>query len=480
MEPGLIESKKVWVGVLHIYTGLFILGYTLAVFNTSAMNISWTYDWGSNEVAYTNLFSTIIPAGVAIGCLTTGPSISKYGRRKTYLFAGYLYLFGTGILLCPFTVMFGIGRMLTGISAGIFGVLSPIYANEITPEAMVGKTGAYISIMSSFGVIFAYVFGLPLPISPGSDFNYWWMFMFLFPAAVVVYLLIYFTWVHIYDTPQYYMEKNLEALAMKALRISYTEAGTENGLKRLQTDFNNAQTGTKRANVLTIFCDRKFSKMIRIGFIRVAFFQFSGIFTLLFYSTAVFGKIGGETMLSRGLTVVFGVVLLVANFLFIPVAKCFRRKTIFVWGDVFLALLMVGAGVAKSQNTGVEGPAVLLLVFVLVFGSSVGSVTWMYLAEILNPQILVVVSMYSWVIQVIITLLFPILASFLDISVLFYMFAGVNALGALYSACDMVETKGMLKEDVIKSLNAAAEDNTTERVMKNDRDDNEKEQEVLE
>lgn len=448
-----IEVRKVWMRALHIYLGLFLLGYTIAVFNTCALNISWTLDWGSNELAYFNLFSTIIPAGISIGCLITGPSISRFGRRKTYIAAGWLYILGTAILLCPFTVMFGIGRMLTGISSGIYGVLPPIYANEITPEAIIGKVGAYIAIMSSSGVVFAYVFGLPLPVSPGSDFNYWWMFMFLFPAAVAGYMLISTLWLVKYDSPQYYTEKGMLDMAEKALRESYTKEGMESGRIRIKADQANATSGEKKANVINIFCDRKFVKMIRIGFIRVFFFQFSGIFTMLFYSTSVFGKLGGGIFISRVLTVIVGLILLIANFLFIPVAKYFGRKTIFVGGDLLMAALMVGAGVTSSHNVGVVWPVVLILLFVLVFGSTANSVTWMYLAEILNPQILVVVSMYSWILTIIITLLFPILADIWDISVLLYIFAVINALGALYSMFDMVETKGKLKADVLRSLN---------------------------
>lgn len=469
-----IEVYKVWALVLNIYLGEFMLGYTLAVFNTSYLNIGWTLGWENSEDAYTNLFSTLIPVGVAIGCLITGPSISKYGRRKTYIFTCILYIVGTCILLCPVTALFGIGRMLTGISAGIYGVLAPIYANELTPECMVSKTGAYIAIMSSLGVLFAYAFGLPLPTDSGSSFNYWWVFMFIFPGVVSIYLLVFFSTICIYDTPQYYMEKNLENLAMQSLRQSYTLQGVTTGLQRLKADKENSTSNEKTVNVFTVFFQKKFAKMIRIGFIRVAFFQFSGIFTLLFYSTSVFGEIGGSVFLSRVLTVVFGFILLVANYIFIPVAKCFNRKTIFVVGDLLLALLMLGAGISSEENGGIVVPAVLLLIFVLVFGSTVGSVTWMYLAEILNPQILVVVSMYSWILQIIITVLYPVLVRVWSISIMLFIFAAINALGAAYSGLDMVETRGRMKEEVLKSLNALDENAT-----KRDKIDKKKSNEIL-
>ena len=219
--------------------------------------------------------------------------------------------------------------------------------------------------------------------------------MFLFPAVVCLYLVFFFVFYAKYDTPQYYSEKNMNDLALIALKQSYTDAGLEIGLKRLKSDYSNAKIGEKRVTVITIFCDKKFRKMIRIGFIRVAFFQFSGIFSLLFYSTDVFGEIGGGIFLSRVLTVIFGFILLIANFLFIPVAKCFNRKSIFVGGDALLGVLLTGAGICYDLNLGIIASDTLLLLFVLIFGSTVGSVTWMYLAEILNPQILVVVSMYS-------------------------------------------------------------------------------------
>ena len=199
--------------------------------------------------------------------------------------------------------------------------------------------------------------------------------MFIFPAALIGYLLFYFSYFNLYDSPQYYMEKNMNDLAMKALRLSYKESGIESGMRRLKSDSENATSGEKKVNVLNIFCDKKFSKMIRIGFIRVFFFQFSGIFTLLFYSTSVFSKIGSEIMVSRGLTVIVGFILLVANLLFIHVAKCFSRKTIFVAGDVLLALMMAGSGILTQETDTIVGPAILLLAFVLIFGSTVGSVT---------------------------------------------------------------------------------------------------------
>lgn len=446
------SASRIWVLDIHIVIGSYLFLYTLGVFNPCQDNVAASLNWGSNKALYINIFSSIVPVGALFGTILTGPLIDRFGRRTTTMWNDIFYCIGTTILVMPSTVTFGIGRFLTGLSAGIFMTIGPIYVTEVTPEVLMGKIGPIIVIANNLGLMTAYGLGLALPTSDfeNDSFNYWWLFMFLLPAAICIYQFCYFKFVCLYDTPQYYMARNMVAEANQALGITYTAVGMNGGLRRLNSEIKGKFGTGGKPTFLSLFTDEKFRKMMRVGCIICMLNQLSGLTAIIFYSTGIFSKLGGGIFISRLLTFIMGIVNLISSICSIFLLHAFGRKTLLVSGQIFLAIDLVLLGIFSGYvDGGVAAPAIFAISFFFFFSYSLGATLWLYVGEVLNDQVLSFACVMNMSIAILISFLFPVAIEAVGINNSFLFFAVMMVLGAIYSGYDLVETKNKEKEDIL-------------------------------
>jgi MFS family permease len=442
---------------IHIVIASFIFLYTMGVFNPSQLNISASLDWGDNESLFITLFSSFVPVGALVGTTITGYLIDRFGRRKTVMWNDWVYILGTIILVMPSTATFGIGRLITGCSAGIFMTIGPIYVTEVTPEAMMGKVGPIIVIANNLGLLVAYGLGLALPTGNFKDdpFNYWWLIMYLFPAALCLYQFFYFKFFCKFDTPQFYMAQNMTREASQALGLTYTNQGMEGGLRRLNSEIKGKFGVGQKPTILSLFTAPRFRKMMRIGSLLCILNQLSGMAAIIFYSTLIFGKLGGGVFLSRLLTFIMGIVNLISAFFSILLLGWFGRKTLIVSGHFLICVDLVLLGVFSGYaDGGVEAPAIFVIIFFLFFTYSLAATLWMYVAEVLNDQVLSVCCIMNMSTTVLITFIFPTAVDSVGINNSFLFFAFCMFFGGIYCWVDLVETKGKDKEQILISMNA--------------------------
>ena len=475
-------QRRIWIMDIHIVIASFIFLYTMGVFNPSQLNISASLDWGSNESLYITLFSSFVPVGALVGTSITGYLIDRFGRRTTVMWIDWVYIVGTVILVMPSTATFGIGRLITGCSAGIFMTIGPIYVTEVTPEAMMSKVGPIIVIANNLGLLVAYGLGLALPTSNFKDdpFNYWWLFMYLFPAGVCLYQFTYFKFFCKYDTPQFYMAHNMSREASLALGLSYTNEGMEGGLRRLNSEIKGKFGSGEKPTILSLFTLKRFRKMMRVGSSLCILNQLTGMAAIIFYSTLIFSKLGGGVFLSRLLTFIMGIVNLVSAFFSILLLEWFGRKTLMISGQILICADLVLLGVFSGYaDGGVEAPAIFVIIFFLFFTYSMAATLWMYVAEVLNDQVLSVCCIMNMATTVLITFIFPTAVENVGINNSFLFFAFCMFFGAIYSWFDLIETKGKDKEEILIGMKAFEQQVKPEVAQENDslQEESEKENE---
>jgi len=442
---------------IHIVLASYLFLYTWGVFNPCQLNVSASLGWGSNESFYITLFSAFVPVGALVGTAVTGYLIDRFGRRTTILYNDIVYVIGTVVLVMPSTATFGIGRLITGCSAGIFMTIGPIYVTEVTPEAMMGKVGPIIVIANNLGLLTAYGLGLALPTGDFENdaFNYWWLALFLFPAGVCLYQFFYFLFFCTYDTPQYYFGKGMNNEANSALGLIYTNEGMEGGLKRLKIELISKFGSGKKPTVWTLFTAPRFRKMMRIGSMLCILNQLSGMAAIIFYSTSIFNQLGGGIFLSRLLTFIMGVVNLFSSFCSILLLRWFGRKTLMVSGQFLICADLALLGIFSGYvDAGVFAPLVFVILFFLFFTYSLAATLWMYVGEVLNDQVLSVCCIMNMVTTVIIIFVFPVAVDTVGINNSFLFFAVMMFFGAIYSWFDLLETKGLEKEQILIGMKA--------------------------
>jgi MFS family permease len=150
------STKKIWVLNIHIVISSYMFLYTMGVFNPCTDSVAASLNWGPNKDLYVTLFSAFVPVGALVGTIITGYLIDRFGRRKTTMMTDVAYVIGTIILVMPSTPTFAIGRLITGLGAGIFMTIGPIYVTEVTPEALIAKVGPIIVVANNLGLLTAY------------------------------------------------------------------------------------------------------------------------------------------------------------------------------------------------------------------------------------------------------------------------------------------------------------------------------------
>lgn len=115
------------------------------------------------------LFASLMNIGGMIGSLLVGSMLDLFGRKWTqmstaapvligWLFIGWAANHGPSAKL----FMFYVGRMLTGVSAGMCMTASSVYLIEIAPTAWRGAVGCCNQLGITIGIFMVYFFGMVL------------------------------------------------------------------------------------------------------------------------------------------------------------------------------------------------------------------------------------------------------------------------------------------------------------------------------
>ena len=455
VEEVVYKRSQVWSLACHICIGSFVFVYTLGVFNTCTDNISASLGWNTDKDFYINLFSTFISIGETIGCLLTPPAISRYGRRKFFIAIDSLFIIGSIILVIPHTIAFGVGRMLTGIAIGAMAIVTPIFLSEITPVAMMSRVGPLVVITENIGLLCSYGLGLMLPVDnfTSDPLNNLWILMFLLPAAFCCYQMIYFFFIMKYDSPQFYLSKQMHAEAGSALEITHLECGVRNGLRRINSDVQGKSISGNTATLRNMICERRFCKMTRSSFFLPLIYQLSGFIAILFYSTSIFSGLGVDLFQSRLITLFIGIVLLASSLASICLLEYFGRKRLIIVAQVMVAIDLALLGLFSDYiPTNPIIPAVFLVAFFIPMGFGLDTALWMYASETLNDQLMSLMCIFNFTFSIPVTYLFPIAASIVGIGNCFFFFAICMATGIIYSLVDVIETKDKSKDEILVEM----------------------------
>ncbi|OMJ92530.1 hypothetical protein SteCoe_4661 [Stentor coeruleus] len=460
------DMGKVWKLAFNASWGSFVFGYNIGVFTSCQPSVSATLGWGGDKDTYVMIMAALMPLGAMFGALSSSVVARKFGRRKALMITDLITLLGTGIIVIPFTPLFAIGRFVTGFVAGMFACLVPLYINETAPLEVGGKVGGIVQFQVTLGIVVAYAIALGLPTGDyGSDpVNYLWMGMFAFQSIFA--LIQFFLYMTVYkkETPLWLIENKMYNEAFGSLKEVYTEEEASRILKRLEDankrsvveiGVDSTSRGDEEPNYTEILtCKRNLGKMIRLGCLINFFQQFSGINAILTFSTSIFGSIGGSTFMARVFTLIVGVVNMGSTFAVFPLIEKVGRKKLIVYGGIGMTLCLFLMGFFSGVLTS-AGPApsiIFIMLFIAFFEGSIGPICWIYCGEILPARAMGVCIFVNWFSAFIVILTFNLLVDAISMSGAFFLYAGLNMLGAIYFFFDMVETKGLTKEEIKKVL----------------------------
>ena len=506
-------TRLVFQSAFAASLGGLLFGFDTAVISGTTEALKSVFSLNDWQLGFT-VSSALI--GTILGAATIQFPANQFGRKPTLAMIALLYLvsaIGSAFPLLGGLVpetwgwhSFIFFRFLGGIGVGGASVVSPLYTAEIAPPKRRGFLVALTQFNIVFGILLAYVSNYIIArLSLGAT-EWRWMFgVEAVPAALFLLAVLGNP-----ESPRWLVARGrfdqARALLAKLLPDA-SEVDVE--FSAIKESLETERQGAVKDR---LFCWR-YRKPILLAFAIAAFNQLSGINTIMYYAPKVFAMTGASKSASYFFPMIIGLTNFVATTIAIFCIDKFGRKKLMYAGSIgyILSLAFVGAiftlyssefdaaikrldaeaqapataalepGVTVDDAAaddasatadastpdvvatasavpkfGVVGVLVGLMVFIASHAFGQGACIWVFISEIfpnsVRAQGNALGCFTHWIMNAIISGLFPPLLAIFGPALIFFSFAVFMVGQLLWVAFVMPETKHVPLEDMMKKL----------------------------
>lgn len=437
MKTGL-KAYMFWVAFVASLGGL-LFGFDTAVISGAEKQIQAVY--GLSDFAHGFTMATAL-IGTIIGALFCGKPAERFGRKKSLIVIGILYLVSavfSGAIVNWYSFMFF--RFLGGLAVGASSVVGPMFIAEISPAAWRGRFVCFFQFNIVLGIVLAYFSNYWIAGVP----NDWqWMIMAeSIPAFLFSVLMLTMP-----ESPRWLVKQGREADAVAVFEKT-GEQDVTGELEAIRQSLADAGKGSGR------LFQKKYWKPILIAFLIATINQLTGINAILYYAPRLLELSGVFREGAMLQSIIIGLTNLSFTMLGMFIIDKVGRKTLIGIGAVGMVFCqaMVARGFALEAFHGYY-MLIFLVGYVAFFALSLGATIWVVIAEVFPNDVRasgqVFGSMTHWVWSALLTWFFPLCLS-IGGQYIFTFFSVMAAL-ALIFAWWMPETKGKSLEQIQKEL----------------------------
>lgn len=437
-------NKKLILYTFVAALGGLLFGFDTAVIN-GAMPFFTEYFELSDAMQGWAVSSALI--GCIVGALVIGRPGDVFGRRimlKLLALMFFVSAIGSGL---SFNIsMFVIFRFIGGLAVGGASVLSPAYISEISPPAYRGRLTLTFQLAVVIGILVAF-FSDYLLLNTGEN-NWRYMFLAECIPALAYFLLLFL----VGKSPRWLVKNGELEEAREVIREVNPDADPDKLLNDIELSLKR-ETKLKKVSIL----QKKYMPLVYIG-IAIGFFnQFTGINSIMYYTTDIFRSAGFSTDSAIGQTVIVGFTNLVFTLIAMRVIDKFGRKSLLLVGSLGMTLFLALFSWAYISGEGKNFILLISLIgFIAFFASSQGAVIWVLLAEMFPNKVrargTAIGSFSHWFFNGVTAFLFPVVAGWFDsgngIGYIFGFYALITFLSFFYFKKFLVETKGKTLEEL--------------------------------
>ncbi|KAI0781229.1 general substrate transporter [Trametes elegans] len=367
-----------------------------------------------------SVLTSIYTVGGLLGSVGANVVMDKWGRKGACLVSAFIMAIGAGFMAvaASFTPLF-VGRLLTGVSAGLGLCVGPIYISEIAPVKIKGAVGVLTQFAIVSGIMLTQALGLQLA-TPRN-----WRLVLLFSAVLSLAQLL--AGPAIVESPVWLNRHGLlrdkDVSARRLWKVGHVLHSPDVANEDVEDPLlGSAETSSLNPNhhehehqaaatVPQTLVRREFRKPLLI----VCFAMLCQQLSVLYYSNNILSKALPDLgpYVSLGITIV--------NFFMtaapiILIDRLGRKKLLTLSSaGAIISLLGVGIGLDSGRVTLAS---VTIITFVASFAIGIGPVPFVMIPEVSPPQAVSALSSVglsvNWIANFLVGLVFLPLRDFLS------------------------------------------------------------------
>ncbi len=266
--------------------------------------------------------------GTVLGSLVGSIPTARWGRRKTLIFNGFLFLAGAaGTALAWDFWSFSIFRFIGGVGIGISTIAAPLFIAEISPAKDRGKLTGLFQFNIVFGILLAFFSNFVIAQLASDETA--WRYMLgiqLVPAALYTVLCFMLP-----ESPRYLIvEAGREAEGRKVFSMINSQMGQRELDELVQSVKDSAAEESRLKEGSAKFFTKRLRYPILFAFLIAAFNQLSGINIILYFAPRLLSLSGLEDPMAAAIAL--GFTNLIATFAGLRLIDLLGRRTLLLIG----------------------------------------------------------------------------------------------------------------------------------------------------
>src|SRR5512139_2042734 len=383
--------------------------------------------------------------GTVAGSLFGGWPTDRFGRKKTLILIGVLYVvsafgcaFATGV--GPFIA----ARFLGGLGIGISTVAAPLYISEIAPPAYRGRLAGMFQFNIVFGIVVAFASNAVIARIGGADAWRWMLGIAAVPS--LVYAVLCFG---LPESPRWLIGRRGDrAAGLEVLRLIEPELPPARLEAHVDEILAAARDEKARASG---FWSWQLRTPILLAILIAFFNQLSGINAVLYFAPRIFELtgLGHEAALLQSVGI--GVTNLAFTFVGLGLIDRLGRRTLLYLGSVgYIVSLGLTSWAFFTGHYAIV--PVCIFAFIASHAIGQGAVIWVFISEIFpnrhRAEGQALGSATHWVFAALLTTFFPLMVTSFPPGFVFLFFCGMMVLQLIWVKTMVPETKGVPLEQM--------------------------------
>jgi sugar porter (SP) family MFS transporter len=422
----------------------FLFGFDTVVISGAEQKIQslWGLSAGMHGIAMAAALY-----GTVLGSLLGGWPADRFGRKRTLLSIGVLYIISAiGCAFASGVYVFIAARFLGGVGIGISTVAAPLYISEIAPAEYRGRLAGMFQFNIVFGIVIAFLSN-SLLASLGENAWRWMLGVAAFPS-------ILYTWMCLFipESPRWLLaRKGNRAAGLKILHL-------------IRPDSSPAQLDAQAGEILAAasepsssghFWNWNLRVPILLAFLVAFFNQLSGINAVLYFAPRIFEMTGLGEKAALLQSVGIGVTNLIFTFVGLWLIDRLGRRTLLFIGSFgyIISLGLVAWAFFAHHFTIVP---FCIFAFIAAHAVGQGTVIWVLISEIFpnrhRAEGQAFGSFTHWSFAALLTTFFPKMVTAFPPGYVFLFFCGMMVLQLIWVKTMVIETKGVPLEQVQQRL----------------------------